>query len=87
VSTAALRASGYDGDVTLGDAGEFPYDRPPLSKQHLPKFAQVIASAVLERFVGQSPADAARPSLYAATNPAIKPGDFVVRTARGPSYR
>jgi 3-phenylpropionate/trans-cinnamate dioxygenase ferredoxin reductase subunit len=36
VSTAAaLRAGGYDGDVTLVDAGEFPYDRPPLSKEFL----------------------------------------------------
>lgn len=51
-------------------------------QQHLPKYAQVIASAVLDRFVGQSPADAARPSLYAATNPAIKSGDFVVPDGR-----
>lgn len=36
VSTAAaLRAGGFDGDVTLVDAGEFPYDRPPLSKDYL----------------------------------------------------
>lgn len=36
VSTiAALRAGGYDGDLTLIDAGVFPYDRPPLSKQYL----------------------------------------------------
>src|ERR1700740_1114509 len=36
VSTiAALRAGGFDGDVTLIDAGEFPYDRPPLSKDYL----------------------------------------------------
>ncbi|MFD5259186.1 NAD(P)/FAD-dependent oxidoreductase [Streptomyces bobili] len=36
VSTAAaLRAKGFDGDVTLVDAGEFPYDRPPLSKDFL----------------------------------------------------
>lgn len=52
-------------------------------QQHLPKYAQVLASALLERFVGQSPADAARPSLYAATNPAVKPGDFVVPDGRG----
>ena len=52
-------------------------------QQHLPKYMQVIASAVLERFVGQSPADAARPSLYAATNPAVEPGDFVVPDGRG----
>jgi 3-phenylpropionate/trans-cinnamate dioxygenase ferredoxin reductase component len=36
VSTiAALRAGGYDDDVTLIDGGEFPYDRPPLSKEYL----------------------------------------------------
>ncbi|MHA4854340.1 NAD(P)/FAD-dependent oxidoreductase [Rhodococcus sp. MSC1_016] len=36
VSTAsALRAGGYEGDVTIIDAGEFPYDRPPLSKSYL----------------------------------------------------
>ena len=32
---AALRANGFDGDLTLVDAGEFPYDRPPLSKDYL----------------------------------------------------
>jgi NAD(P)-dependent dehydrogenase (short-subunit alcohol dehydrogenase family) len=52
-------------------------------QQHLPKYAQVLASALLERFVGQRPAEAARPSLYAATNPGIKPGDFVVPDGRG----
>ncbi|WP_213575845.1 FAD-dependent oxidoreductase [Rhodococcus sp. USK13] len=36
VSTAsALRAGGYAGQLTLVDAGEFPYDRPPLSKDYL----------------------------------------------------
>jgi NADPH-dependent 2,4-dienoyl-CoA reductase/sulfur reductase-like enzyme len=36
VSTAAaLRSGGYDGELTLVDAGEFPYDRPPLSKDFL----------------------------------------------------
>ncbi|MFI1865285.1 NAD(P)/FAD-dependent oxidoreductase [Streptomyces jumonjinensis] len=36
VSTAAaLRAGGFDGDLTLVDADEFPYDRPPLSKEFL----------------------------------------------------
>ncbi|MGN9842626.1 NAD(P)/FAD-dependent oxidoreductase [Nonomuraea sp. H19] len=36
VSTvAALRAGGFDGDLTLVDAGELPYDRPPLSKEYL----------------------------------------------------
>ena len=36
VSTiAALRTAGFDGDLTLVDAGDFPYDRPPLSKDYL----------------------------------------------------
>jgi 3-phenylpropionate/trans-cinnamate dioxygenase ferredoxin reductase component len=36
VSTVgALRAGGFDGDLTLIDSGEFPYDRPPLSKEYL----------------------------------------------------
>ena len=36
VSTAAaLRSAGFAGDLTLVDAGEFPYDRPPLSKDFL----------------------------------------------------
>ena len=36
VSTAAaLRAGGFTGELTLVDAGEFPYDRPPLSKDFL----------------------------------------------------
>jgi 3-phenylpropionate/trans-cinnamate dioxygenase ferredoxin reductase component len=36
VSTiAALRSGGFDGDLTLVDAGDLPYDRPPLSKDYL----------------------------------------------------
>ncbi|CUU55043.1 Reductase C-terminal [Parafrankia irregularis] len=36
VSTvAALRAGGYDGSLTLVDAGGLPHDRPPLSKDYL----------------------------------------------------
>ncbi|MEU9239707.1 FAD-dependent oxidoreductase [Streptomyces sp. NPDC048385] len=36
VSTAAsLRSGGFEGEVTLVDLGEFPYDRPPLSKDFL----------------------------------------------------
>src|SRR3954453_3062667 len=32
---ARLRAGGFDGNVVLIDEGEFPYDRPPLSKAYL----------------------------------------------------
>lgn len=36
LSTAAdLRAGGFTGNLTLVDAAEFPYDRPPLSKDFL----------------------------------------------------
>ena len=32
----ALRKDGFDGEVTLvGDEGERPYERPPLSKEYL----------------------------------------------------
>ncbi|MGW0827760.1 NAD(P)/FAD-dependent oxidoreductase [Streptomyces sp. NPDC002845] len=34
-TAASLRAGGFDGDVTLVDSGDFPYDRPPLSKDFL----------------------------------------------------
>lgn len=35
-ATEALRRLGYDGDITIvGDEAEYPYDRPPLSKQVL----------------------------------------------------
>lgn len=36
VSTAgSLRDHGFSGDISIIDAGEFPYDRPPLSKAFL----------------------------------------------------
>lgn len=34
-TSAALRAGGYYGDIVLLDEAEFPYDRPPLSKEYL----------------------------------------------------
>ncbi|MCP2321245.1 Reductase C-terminal [Nocardia amikacinitolerans] len=34
-TAAALRSGGFVGDITLVDASEFPYDRPPLSKEFL----------------------------------------------------
>jgi len=34
-AAASLRARGYDGEVTVVDAGDFPHDRPPLSKAYL----------------------------------------------------
>ena len=42
VSTiAALRAGGFDGELTLIDADQFPYDRPPLSKAYLAGSAEI----------------------------------------------
>lgn len=47
VSTAAaLRAGGFDGALTLVDAGEFPYDRPPLSKDFLARPQDLAAIAL-----------------------------------------
>lgn len=44
VSTvAALRAGGFDGEITLVDSGEFPYDRPPLSKDFLKGHKDITA--------------------------------------------
>jgi 3-phenylpropionate/trans-cinnamate dioxygenase ferredoxin reductase subunit len=34
-TVAALRAGGYAGELLLLDRAEFPYDRPPLSKEYL----------------------------------------------------
>lgn len=34
-TVAALRAGGYDGELTLVERGGLPYDRPPLSKDYL----------------------------------------------------
>ncbi|WP_435591759.1 NAD(P)/FAD-dependent oxidoreductase [Nocardia sp. bgisy118] len=49
VSTAAaLRSGGFVGDITLVDAGEFPYDRPPLSKDFLTG-AKTLTDIALQR--------------------------------------
>jgi 3-phenylpropionate/trans-cinnamate dioxygenase ferredoxin reductase component len=34
-TAAALRAGGFGGELTIIDAGDFPHDRPPLSKDFL----------------------------------------------------
>ncbi|WP_327100385.1 FAD-dependent oxidoreductase [Nocardia vinacea] len=47
VSTAAsLRTGGFVGDVTIVDTGEFPYDRPPLSKDFLSGAKQLTEIAL-----------------------------------------
>ncbi|HWO63438.1 MAG TPA: hypothetical protein VNO31_25735 [Umezawaea sp.] len=52
-------------------------------QQHIPRFARALTSLLLDRLVGQSPADAALPSLHAATVPGVAPGSFIAPTGRG----
>jgi NAD(P)-dependent dehydrogenase (short-subunit alcohol dehydrogenase family) len=52
-------------------------------QRHGSRFTQAIASALLGRVVGQSIEQAANPSLYAATSPAMKGGEFIGPTGRG----
>jgi NADPH-dependent 2,4-dienoyl-CoA reductase/sulfur reductase-like enzyme len=47
-TAAALRAGGYDGELTLVEGSEFPYDRPPLSKSYLAG-AESLAGIALQR--------------------------------------
>ncbi|MFD9735521.1 oxidoreductase [Umezawaea sp. NPDC059074] len=51
-------------------------------QQHTPKVLQALTSVLLDRLVGQSPSEAARPSLYAATVPGVKSGSFIVPKGR-----
>lgn len=88
VSTAAsLRAGGFDGDLTLVDAGEFPYDRPPLSKDFL------AGTKDIEQIALQPPQwyDDQRVRLVTRTTvTALRPGKGAVELADGrllPAYR
>ncbi len=50
VSTAAaLRSGGFDGEVVLVDAAEWPYDRPPLSKEYLAGTRSLVEIALEQR--------------------------------------
>ena len=44
----ALRAEGYEGDIVLlGAEEDWPYDRPPLSKEHLCGDPTVVRTSLL----------------------------------------
>ncbi|AHH17693.1 putative putidaredoxin reductase [Nocardia nova SH22a] len=81
VSTAgALRAGGFTGDVTVVDAGECPYDRPPLSKGFL------AGTVELERIALQPPQwyDEQKVRLAARrTVTALRPGEGAVELSDG----
>ncbi|MFG2948398.1 NAD(P)/FAD-dependent oxidoreductase [Streptomyces adustus] len=81
VSTAAaLRSQGYDGDLTLVDGGEFPYDRPPLSKDFL------VGTRTLEQIALQQPSwyDDQRVRLVNRTTvTALRPGEGKLELSDG----
>jgi len=81
VSTAAaLRAGGFLDDITLVDAGEFPYDRPPLSKEYL------AGKHAIEKIALQAPSwyDDHRIRLVNRTEvTAIRSGEAAVELADG----
>jgi NAD(P)-dependent dehydrogenase (short-subunit alcohol dehydrogenase family) len=52
-------------------------------QRHASRVTQALARILLERLVGQSPADAARPALLAATGPGIENGGFYAPAGRG----
>ena len=81
---AALRAGGFDGDVVLIDEGEFPYDRPPLSKAYLAGEVELKSIAL------QPPEwfDDHRVQLMAHSSVgALRPGLGVVELADGSAVR
>ena len=99
VSTAAaLRSGGFDGDLTLVDAGDFPYDRPPLSKDFLAgtKDIKQIALQPLQwyddqrvRLVNRTAVTALRPRDAAVELPdgRLLPADRVVLATGGGAAR
>ena len=85
VSTAAaLRSDGFDGDLTLIDAGEFPYDRPPLSKEFLSGAKEIKDIALQPEgwYDDQSVRLVSR-----TTVTALRPGDGAVELADGTFVR
>jgi NADPH-dependent 2,4-dienoyl-CoA reductase/sulfur reductase-like enzyme len=99
VSTAsALRAGGFDGDLTLVDAGEFPYDRPPLSKDFLAGTKDIGQIALQSpqwydeqrvRLVNRTTVTALRPSEGAVqlADGGLLPADGVVLATGGAAAR
>ncbi|MEX0427616.1 NAD(P)/FAD-dependent oxidoreductase [Nocardioides sp. DS6] len=71
-TVAALRSGGYVGEIVLVEKAEFPYDRPPLSKEYLAGSRDLKAVALQQPewyddqridLVGDSVAVAVRPAL------------------------
>ena len=99
VSTiAALRAGGFDGELTLVDAGQFPYDRPPLSKAYLAGSAEIKDIALQKpqwyddqhvRLIAESSAAALRTDLGAVelSDGTIVSADRVVLASGGRASR
>lgn len=51
-------------------------------QRHSSRAVQAIANLVLERFIGHTADQAALPSLYAATQPEVRSGEFIAPTGR-----
>jgi len=71
-TVAALRGGGYVGEIVLVEKAEFPYDRPPLSKEYLAGARDLKAVALQQPewyadqridLVGDSVATAIRPEM------------------------
>ena len=71
-TVAALRSGGYVGEIVLVEKAEFPYDRPPLSKEYLAGARDLKAVALQQPewyadqridLVGDSVATAIRPEM------------------------
>jgi 3-phenylpropionate/trans-cinnamate dioxygenase ferredoxin reductase subunit len=97
-TAAALRAGGFLDDITLVDAGEFPYDRPPLSKQYLAGKYEIEQLALQPpnwyddhgiRLVNRTEVTAIRPSDAAVelADGSVLPADRVVLATGGQAAR
>jgi len=97
-TAAALRAGGFIDDITLVDAGEFPYDRPPLSKQYLAGKYEIEQLALQPpdwyddqgiRLVNRTEVTAIRPSAAAVelADGSVLPADRVVLATGGQPAR
>ncbi|GAB1818630.1 oxidoreductase [Herbidospora sp. RD11066] len=51
-------------------------------QRHTSRLLRIIADFAIERFIGHTPEQAVLPTLYAATRPDVKPGDFFAPTGR-----
>jgi NADPH-dependent 2,4-dienoyl-CoA reductase/sulfur reductase-like enzyme len=84
VSTAAaLRAGGFEGDIVLIDAAEWPHDRPPLSKEYL------AGTRSLDEIALEQPAwydDHAVRLVNGTRAVALRPGEGLVEAADGRTF-